>query len=182
MNPIFRSSCPQSCTCRSYLDQHGDHLLGCDQGPFRICRHDALCNIVFHTLSQDNPNVRREERIWGESGDHPGDIYHPDFANGRSAYFDISVRNTLQPGNLNRSSVNAGAAAVVGEIKKDQKHEAHVERAGGRFYPLVMETLGVWTPSSLSTLCTIAARSTIRNGLTVRQATRNLLQQLSVKC
>ena len=47
--------------------------------------------------------------------------------------------------------MNAGAAAVVGEIEKKQKHEAHVERAGGRFYPLVMETLGVWTPSSLST-------------------------------
>ena len=29
--PLFRSSCPQSCTCRSYLDQHGDHLLGCGQ-------------------------------------------------------------------------------------------------------------------------------------------------------
>ena len=82
---------------------------------------------------------------------------------------------TLQPGNLNRSSVNAGAAAVVGEIEKDQKHEAHVERASGNFYPLVMETLGVWTPSSLSTLRTIAVRTTIRNGLTVRQATRNLL-------
>ena len=69
--------------------------------------------------------------------------YYPDFADGRSAYFDISVHNTLQPGNLNRSSVNTGAAAVVGEIEKDQKHEALVEHAGGRFYPLVMETLGV---------------------------------------
>ena len=67
--------------------------------------------------------------------------------------------------------MNAGAAAVVEEIEKDQKHEAHVEHAGGRFYPLVMETLGVWTPSSLLTLRTIAARTTIRNGLTVRQAT-----------
>ena len=28
---LFRSSCPQSCTCRSYLDQHGDHLLGCGE-------------------------------------------------------------------------------------------------------------------------------------------------------
>ena len=58
----------------------------------------------------------------------------------RSAYFDISVRNTLQPGNLNCSSVNAGAAVVVGEIEKDQKHEAHVEHAGGHSYPLVTET------------------------------------------
>ena len=137
---------------------------------------------MFHILSQDNPNVQQEERIWWESGDRPGDIYHPDFADGRSSYFDISVRNSLQPGNLNRSSVNAGVAAVVGEIEKDQKHEAHVECAGGRFYPLVMETLGVWNPSSFSTLRIIAAHTTICNGLTVRQATRSLLQQFFVKC
>ena len=28
--------------------------------------------------------------------------YHPDFADGHFAYFDISVHNTLQQGNLNR--------------------------------------------------------------------------------
>ena len=80
------------------------------------------------------------------------------------------------------SSVNAVAAAVMGEIEEDQKHEAHVERAGGRFYPSVMETLGVWTPPSLLLLHNIAARTTLCNDLRVRQATRNLLQQLSVKC
>ena len=63
--PLFSSSNLQSCTCRSPLDQHGDHLLGCGQGPLRICRHDALCNILYHALSQDNSDVWREERIWG---------------------------------------------------------------------------------------------------------------------
>ena len=84
--------------------------------------------------------------------------------------------------NLNRASTNAGAAAIAGEMEKDQKHAANVERIGGRFHPLVMETLGVWTASNLSTLHAIAARTTVRNGLTVKQATSNLLQQLSVKC
>ena len=180
--PLFRGSHLQSCTCRSPLDQHGDHLLGCGQGPLRIRRHDALCNIVYHALSQDNSSVRREERIWGESRDRPGDIFHPDFDDGHPTYFDISVRHMLQPGNLNRASTNAGAAAIAGEMEKDQKHAANVERIGGRFHPLVMETLGVWTASSLSTLHAIAARTTVRNGLTVKQATSNLLQQLSVKC
>ena len=132
---------------------------------------------VFHC-----PDVRQEERIWGDSRERLGDIFHPHFADGHPTYFNISVRKTLQPGNLNCASVNAGAAAVAGEIEKDQKHADNVERAGGCFYPLVMETLGVWTTSSLSTLRTIAARTTVRNGLTVKQATRNLLEQLSVMC
>ena len=125
---------------------------------------------MYHALSQDNSNVRREEHIWGDSRDRPGDIFHPDFDDGRPTYFDISVRHTLQPGNLNRASVNAGAAAVAGEMGKDQKHAANVELVGGRFHPLVMETLGVWTASSLSTLRTIAARTTVRNGLMAKQA------------
>ena len=85
--PLFRGSHLQSCTCRSPLDQHGDHLLGCGQGPLRIRRHDALCNIVYHALSQDNSSVRREERIWGDSRDRPGDIFHPDFDDGHPTYF-----------------------------------------------------------------------------------------------
>ena len=108
--------------------------------------------------------------------------YQHVFAEGHPTYFDVSVRNTLQPGNLNRASVNAGAAAVAGEIEKDQKHTAKVERSGGRFYPLVVKTLGVWTASSLTTLRTIAARTTVRSGLTTKLALRNLIEQLSIKC
>ena len=111
---LFDSGHHQSCVCRSPLDQHGDHLLGCGQGPLRIRRHDALCNILYHTLSQDNPAVRREEHVCGDCRECPGDIFHPDFADGHPNYFDISVCNTLQPGNLNCASVNASAAAVVG--------------------------------------------------------------------
>ena len=171
--PLFRGSHLQSCTCRSPLDQHGDHLLGCRHGPLRIRRHDALCNIAYHALSQDNSNVRREERIWGDG------LEISSTPTSTMAYFDSSAHHTLQPGNLNRASMNAGAAAVAGEMEKDQKHAANVELVGGRFHPLMMESLGVW---SLSTLRTIAARTTVRNDLTVKQATCNLLQQLSVKC
>ena len=38
--PFFDSS--HLCSCGSTLDPHGDHLLGCGQGPFRIRCHDVL--------------------------------------------------------------------------------------------------------------------------------------------
>ena len=44
-----------------------------------------------------------------------------------------------------------------------------------------METLGLWTDSSISLLRRIAARTTLRSGVSQGQAFHNLLQQLSVK-
>ncbi len=76
--PLFGISPPQACARCTSLDQHGDHLLGCGQGPLRIRRHDTLCNIsersyresyiiLNHALSQGNSRDRtthlgREQR------------------------------------------------------------------------------------------------------------------------
>ena len=43
------------CTCLSIIDNFGDHLLGCSQGPMRIHRHDAQVNVIYNALSQDHP-------------------------------------------------------------------------------------------------------------------------------
>ena len=88
----------------------------------------------------------------------PGDINHPDFSDGHPAYFDVSVRNTPQPGNHNRASTDAVATAIAGEMEQDNKHAGSVEEVGGHFFPLVTETLGVWAPSSLLLLRTFAER------------------------
>ena len=76
------------CTCLS--------LLGCSHGPMRIRCHNTLVKIIYNALSQDHPGVFKEQRalhddLW------PGDIFHPEFEHGRSAYFDVSVCNTIQP-------------------------------------------------------------------------------------
>ena len=93
--PSFQSSPPLLCQCGSFIDLCGDHLLGCSHGPLRIRRHDALRDVVFHSLLLDNTSTRREQRISGDSSDRPGDIYHPDFSDGKLTYFDLSVCNSL---------------------------------------------------------------------------------------
>ena len=109
-----------------------------------------------------------------------GDIFHPDFQDGRPAYFDVTVRNTLQPAFLAEAAICPGVAAEAGEAAKDLHHAAAVEQAGGVFLPLAGETFGVWTPHSIATLKRIAARTTISSGDIANQALQNLLQQLSV--
>ena len=144
---------------------------------YRVIYIDISFTIIllYLTLSQDNSNVRLEERIWWATRQRPGDIYHPGFLDGHPDYFVVSVRNTLQPGNHNRASTDAVSAAIAGEMEKNSKHAASVEAVGGRFFPLVTETLGVWTPfffvSSLrETLCAMVSRRPQLNPATFGKA------------
>ena len=141
---------------------------------YRIRRHNALRN--YHALKLDNQNVKIE-RVNGHSNTRPGDIYHPDFDNGKPSFFDISVSNVLQPSTIS-TAVNAGAIAERREISKDNKQHSTVKTAGGSFFPLVVETLGLWTPFAIQTLRTIATRASLYNK---KLAFKNLIGQLSVK-
>ena len=63
-------------------------MMSCGSGPYRIGRHDALKNVLFHALKQNNPNVRQEQGIDADSRQRPGDIFHPDFQDRKPTYFD----------------------------------------------------------------------------------------------
>ncbi|XP_062506000.1 uncharacterized protein LOC134182590 [Corticium candelabrum] len=141
--PVF-SPPPRSirCVCGHILDVFGDHALGCSSS-LRIRRHDALCDTVYHWLLVDNSGVRREQRCSSQSMDRPGDVFHPDFSNGKAAYFDISVRNSFSPSHVINAAVKAGAAAQAGEMEKDERHDSNVSSYGCLFYPLVVESYGV---------------------------------------
>ena len=66
-------------------------------------------------------------------------------------------------------------------MDKDAEYDHNVSSAGCIFFPLVVETLGLWTDSSISLLRRIAAHTTLRSGVSQGQAFHNLLQKLSVK-
>ena len=70
----------------------------------------------------------------------PGDVFHPDFQQGRPAYFDITIRNSLQSSYISMSAREAGAAALAGESEKDREV---VERTDRMFFP----TLGYGLPT-----------------------------------
>ena len=72
------------------------HLFGCGHNNLRIRRHDTLSDVRFHALLVDNANCRREQRCSSDNSTRPGDVFHPDFDQGRPTYFDLKVRNSLQ--------------------------------------------------------------------------------------
>ena len=107
---VFAATDSIHCSCGTVVDRFGDHLLSCGHDPSRICWHDALRDVVYHALLQDNSGCKREQRC-GSGLDRPGDVYHPDFLFGKPAYFDVTVRNPLQDSLSSQSAVTAGVAA-----------------------------------------------------------------------
>ena len=158
------------CVCGQMVDHFGDHLIGCERGTLHIRRHNALCDLIYYALLEDNLDVQKEQKMSEESAARPGDIFHPDFYNGHPTYINVSVQSALQPGVLSHSAITPGFAALRREMEKDAKHKALVEAAGGEFLPLVVDNFGIWTPSSVEILRSIAWISTVRNGLSTDRA------------
>jgi len=119
--------------------------------------------------------------VAGDGNDRPGDIFHPDFRDGKPGYFDVTVRQSLQPCFLCQAAAEAGAAAAAGEQVKDAAHRDRVEAAGGDFFPLVVESLGFWSPHSRELLGVIASRAAVHSGLQSSRAASYLHQQLAVR-
>ena len=115
-----------------------------------------------------------------QNNTRPGDVYHPDFLKGQAAYFDVIIRNSLQPLYISKSAIQAGAAAAAGELEKSVHYEEELESSGYDFYPLVIESLGVWSPSSLETLKIMARRTVLITGTTMVKATQYFLQTLAI--
>ena len=59
-------------------------------------------------------------------------------------------------------------------MEKDAYHDDIIAAAGGEFFPLALETLGYWTPSSLKTLKIIALKTTTCDSTSLSQALQNL--------
>ena len=117
------------------MDCFDDHVLGCGHAPLRIKCHNAISEVIWQALLVDNRDSKRKQKCEGESNNRPGDVFHPDFLEDRPAFFDVSVRNSMQPSYVSKAAIKPGAAAEAGEIEKDEKHDRVVTQAGWSFLP-----------------------------------------------
>ena len=99
---------------------------------------------------------------------------------GRSAFFDITVRNSLLPRFIAIAATHPGQAADAEEREKDLKHDDDVSQAGSQFFPLAVETLGLWSFQSLETLKVIAKRAAYHRNIATGQSVCQIHEQLSV--
>ena len=130
--------------------------------------------MIYHALLTDKKHAKREQLCSGYDSNRPGDIFHPDFLLGRPGFFNVTVANSLQPSFIIKAASNAGAAEACKDFRR-------VTAASGIFYPLAVETLGLWTPYSLKILRSIASRISAMSHMKFSKSLNNLLQQLPVK-
>ena len=115
----------------------------------------------------DNRDCTNEQRCNSHNNARPGNLFHPDFLQDRAAYFDVTVRNSLQASYLLESAIQPRAAAAGGDSEKIARYEDEVNASACDFYPLLVKTLAVCSSSS-SEILKIIARTVSTTGTAVR--------------
>ena len=119
--------------------------------------------------------------VCASNNKRPGDLFHPNFSLGKPGYFDISVRSSLQSQFLSKALEYPGATGDAGEIDKDGKHEEEVNAVSCLFFPLIVETLGLWTTNSLRIIKLSASKAASINGIQLHPAvTRYIKKKVSL--
>ena len=117
--PFFSSqSCNLRCICGHVLDKYLDHLLDCGRRSLHTKRHNTLRDVLFQYLISDNSDCKVEQGCSSNNYKKPGDLFHPDFLDGRSAFFDITVRNSLLPRFIAIAVTHPGQAADAREERR----------------------------------------------------------------
>ena len=179
--PFFSSqSCNLRCICGHVLDKYLYHLLGCGRRSLHTKRYNALRGVLFQYLISDNSDCKVEQGCSSNNFKKPGNLFHPDFLDGRSSFFDIKVRNSLLPRFIAIAATHPGQAADAGERGKELKHDDDVLQDFSQSLLLAVEILGLWSPQSLETLKVIAMRAVYQRKITTSQSVCQLHEQLSV--
>ena len=85
---------------------------------------------MFHALLQDHPGVLCEQGTPTSAHSRLGDIYHPNFHLGCSAYFDLSVRCTTRSAIISSAASQAWVATAASERDKDNQYLDIVNKSG----------------------------------------------------
>ena len=148
---------PHSCRCGGRMDGRGLHGLSCRYSAGRHPRHSAMNDVVKRALLKAGlPSVLEPPGLDRGDGSRPDGITVFPFSRGRSLVWDCTCVDTFAEAHLNRSAVEAGAAAVGAEERKRRKYAT---LAGAHlFEPIAVETTGVYGRSTGVILRTIGRR------------------------
>ena len=170
------------CTaCPLQSDTKGDHAISCGYEGERIARHDHLRNALYNTCSQACLGPSREVRdLVAGSGARPADLFLPYWTGGMDTALDITVVNPLQAGMVEQAAVTPGHALAKSFERKMAKHGEGCRRAGVKFVPLPMETLGGWHDVTVQEVKKMGSALARHTGADDSDTQRHLVQRLSI--
>ena len=159
--------------CGHDLDIFGDHALSCKASRQCIARHNTLVNRLVEVMRQGKISVQQE--VAAETG-RPDDIVAHDWTEGISAFFNITVVSPTC-----RTYISAALEPFGAATKRVNEKLRKYEKNNLLFQPLVVETLGAWHPSTISTFKTVAARQSESTFQDTRISVANLMKSLSFR-
>ena len=148
---------PHTCRCGCLVDDKGYHLLSCCFNEGRVPRHSAINDIICRALkSAGVPSVLEPICLDRGDGKRPDSLTIFPFKKSLCFCWDATCVNTFSDTNLLNSAVAAASAAEDAEKRKRLKYPALVQRF--QFEPIVIETSGVFGPSSANIIREIGHR------------------------
>ena len=164
---------PYTCICGDRVDEKGSHGPACRRSTCRIARHDAINDIICRTLLSAKISCRKEPPgLLNDDNKRPDGITLIPWGRGKCMTWDVTISDTLANSHLARTSLVAGAAALLKIRKYDDLLPSH------DFCPVAIETLGPINEEGLQFLSELGKRASLISG--DPRETAFLFQRISV--
>ena len=139
------------------VDNMGTHALHCRRSAGRFARHNEVNQEIRRILASLQILSRLEPpHLTTQSAVRPDGKTLVVWKNGKYLAWDATIVDTLKTSQINRTSIQAGAAAAAQEQVKISKYSDLPNEYV--FYPIAFETLGSMGPQTRSFLSEIRDR------------------------
>jgi len=155
-SPISTSNSRCS-ACTLPLTPKASHAARCRNTGDLSSRHNRLQDIVFGLASNAclNPVKEKSGNLPSQPNRRPGDVYIPQFIDGKPAALDIAVTCPVQ------SKYASGRCVAAEDYALNVKHRSYdpgFVGTGEDFLPVVVDTFGLWGSEALLTINELITR------------------------
>jgi len=163
--------------CGAPVTAKGLHGLACKKSAGRHMRHSDANDVLSRALTSANVcNIREPIGCFRSDGKRPDGLTINPWKGGLTAAWDYTTPDTYAKSHLGPTSTRPGAAAAQAETKKRRKYASLENRH--LFFPVAVETSGVWGEDGLRWVRQIGTRITATTG--EKRATSFLFQRMSI--
>ena len=127
----------------------------------RCHRHAALNDLLQRSFNAAGvPSTLEQAGLGRSDGKRPDGLTLVPWSRGRPLVWDLTVPDTLAPSYRAQASTAAGNVAKAAEIRKQSKYSSL--SSSYSFSPILIESMGVFGPQSLSIIRDLGRRTSLR--------------------
>lgn len=165
------------CKCGFAIDEFGLHGLSCRFSSGRLSRHHEVNMLIKNALhAAEIPAILEPSGTSRDDGKRPDGMTLIPWKYGKPAVWDFTCLDTMCSSHIHNTCKTVGSAALSGESNKNKKYQNLQNNY--LFYPLAIETFGVWGTYALKFIKSIGKRMSAVNK--DARSTAFLIQKISM--